>query len=83
MDRVYAEKFYGLLSLCLKQFTIKLKFLILIKQKKEINTLLGDIIRHIQPDRIFESFYSQLQSIASKILIYITDYSVLFSLVSL
>lgn len=49
--------------------------------KKEINTLVGDIIRHVQPDRIFEKFYPQLQSIVSKILVYVTDFSVLFSMV--
>lgn len=48
--------------------------------KKEMNTLLGDIIRHIQPDRIFENFYPQLQSIVSKILVYIKDFSALFSM---
>jgi hypothetical protein len=51
--------------------------------KKEINTLLGDIIKHIQPDRLFENFYPQLQSIVSKILVYITDFSLLFSLVKI
>ena len=51
--------------------------------KKEINTLLGDIIRHVQPDRIFERFYPQLQSIVSKILVYMTDFSILFSMVKL
>ncbi len=49
--------------------------------KKEINTLLGDIVRHVQPDRIFERFYPQLQSIVSKILVYVTDFSILFSMV--
>ena len=48
--------------------------------KKEINTLVGDIIRHVQPDRIFEKFYAQLQSIVSKILVYVTDFGALFSM---
>jgi hypothetical protein len=48
--------------------------------KKEVNTLLGDIIKHVQPDRAFENFYPQLQSIVSKILVYITDFNVLFSM---
>ncbi len=52
----------------------------IILQKKEVNTLLGDIIKHLQPDRAFENFYSQLQSIVSKILANITDFSVLFSM---
>jgi len=50
--------------------------------KKEINALLGDIIKHVQPDRIFERFYPQLQSIVSKILVYISDFSILFSMVN-
>ena len=57
-------------------------FINLSREKKEINTLLGDIIKHVQPDRKFENFYPQLQSIGSKILIYITDYNVLFSMVT-
>ena len=52
-----------------------------IDQKKEINTLIGDIIQHVQPDRKFENFYPQLHSIVAKILIYITDFNVLFSMV--
>ncbi|RNA42489.1 hypothetical protein BpHYR1_036590 [Brachionus plicatilis] len=48
--------------------------------KKEINTLIGDIIKHVQPDRQFENFYPQLQSIVSKILTYVTDYNILFSM---
>ena len=48
--------------------------------KKEINTLLGDIVKHVQTDRIFEHFYPQLQSIISKVLIYITDFNMLFSM---
>lgn len=50
--------------------------------KKEINALLGDIIRHIQPNRTFENFYPQLQSIISKILVYVSDFIVLFSMVT-
>ena len=38
------------------------------------------MIKHVQPDRAFEAFYPQLQSIVSKILVYITDFNVLFSM---
>ena len=29
-------------------------------QKREMNTILGDIIKHMTPDRAFESHYSQV-----------------------
>ena len=52
-------------------------------QKKEINKILADIIKHMTPDRAFEEFYSQLQSVVSKILAHLHDFSMLFSIVSL
>lgn len=77
----------------LKNFTVckplyklkmkKIKIFLFFSKKKEINTLLGDIIKHIQPDRSFEKFYSQLQSIVSKILTYLTDFNILFSMVNI
>jgi hypothetical protein len=48
--------------------------------KKEVNVLIGDMISHLLPNRGFEAFYSQLQSIVSKILVYINDFSILFSM---
>ncbi|CAG5133662.1 unnamed protein product [Candidula unifasciata] len=48
--------------------------------KKEINTILGDIIKHVTPDRAYEDFYPQLQSVVSKIMSHQHDFSLLFSL---
>ncbi|XP_059139678.1 VPS35 endosomal protein-sorting factor-like [Physella acuta] len=48
--------------------------------KREINTFLGDIIKHMTPDRAYEDFYPQLQSIVCKILAHQHDFSLLFSL---
>lgn len=51
-------------------------------QKKEVNKILADIIKHMTPDRAFEDYYSQLQSVVTKILAHIHDFSLLFSIVS-
>ncbi|XP_070579924.1 VPS35 endosomal protein-sorting factor-like [Ptychodera flava] len=48
--------------------------------KREINTLLGDMIKHMTPDRAFEDYYPQLQSVISKVLAHVTDFSELFSM---
>ena len=48
--------------------------------KREINTILGDIIKHLMPDRVFESHYGEMQSIMSKILAHVHDFSMLFSM---
>ncbi|XP_063444782.1 VPS35 endosomal protein-sorting factor-like [Mytilus trossulus] len=48
--------------------------------KREINTILADIIKHMTPDRVFEDFYPQLQSVVTKIMCHITNFSMLFSL---
>lgn len=48
--------------------------------RKEINAFLGDIIKHMQPDRAFEKFLPQLQSILTKILSHVRDFNVLFSI---
>ncbi|XP_048575354.1 VPS35 endosomal protein-sorting factor-like isoform X2 [Nematostella vectensis] len=48
--------------------------------KREINTLIGDVIKHMLPDRAFEQFYPQLLSIVSKILDNVHDFSVLVSM---
>ncbi|XP_052263042.1 VPS35 endosomal protein-sorting factor-like isoform X1 [Dreissena polymorpha] len=48
--------------------------------KREVNTVLTDVIKHMTPDRAFEEFYPQLQSIVAKILVHIHDFSTLFAL---
>nr|XP_015215436.1 PREDICTED: UPF0505 protein C16orf62 homolog [Lepisosteus oculatus] len=48
--------------------------------KREVNTVLSDIIKHMTPDRAFEDAYPQLQSVIRKILTYFQDFSVLFSM---
>ncbi|KAL6094475.1 vps35l [Pungitius sinensis] len=48
--------------------------------KREINTVLADIIKHMTPDRAFEDAYPQLQSVIGKVLAYCHDFSVLFSM---
>ncbi|PIK41137.1 putative UPF0505 protein C16orf62 [Apostichopus japonicus] len=48
--------------------------------KKEVNTILNDIIKHMTPDRAFESHYLELQSVVSKILSQMHDFSILFSM---
>ncbi|XP_061667033.1 VPS35 endosomal protein-sorting factor-like isoform X2 [Syngnathoides biaculeatus] len=48
--------------------------------KREVNTVLGDIIKHMTPDRAFEDAYAQLQSVIRKILAHFHDFTVLFSM---
>ncbi|XP_026101262.1 UPF0505 protein C16orf62 homolog isoform X1 [Carassius auratus] len=48
--------------------------------KREVNTVLADIIKHMTPDRAFEDAYPQLQSVIKKILPHFQDFSVLFSM---
>uniref|UniRef100_A0A672FKW2 VPS35 endosomal protein-sorting factor-like n=1 Tax=Salarias fasciatus TaxID=181472 RepID=A0A672FKW2_SALFA len=48
--------------------------------KREVNTVLADMIKHMTPDRAFEDAYPQLQSVIQKILTYFHDFSVLFSM---
>lgn len=52
-------------------------------QKREVNTVLSDIIKHMTPDRAFEDAYPQLQSVIRKILTYFHDFSIIFSMVRL
>ncbi|XP_015732972.1 VPS35 endosomal protein sorting factor-like isoform X3 [Coturnix japonica] len=47
--------------------------------KREVNTVLADVIKHMTPDRAFEDAYPQLQSIIQKVITYINDFSLLFS----
>lgn len=48
--------------------------------KRELNTLLGDIIKHMMPDRAYEDHYPALQGIISKILFYKKDLAEMFAL---
>lgn len=48
--------------------------------KREVNTVLADIIKHMTPDRAFEDAYTQLQSVIRRILTYFHDFSLLFSM---
>nr|XP_058960991.1 VPS35 endosomal protein-sorting factor-like [Pocillopora verrucosa] len=48
--------------------------------KREVNTLIGDVIKHMTPERAFEQHYPQLQSIISKVLDHMHDFSVLVSM---
>ncbi|XP_059682181.1 VPS35 endosomal protein-sorting factor-like isoform X4 [Gavia stellata] len=47
--------------------------------EREVNTVLADVIKHMTPDRAFEDAYPQLQSIIHKVITYIYDFSLLFS----
>ncbi|XP_039111823.1 VPS35 endosomal protein-sorting factor-like isoform X4 [Hyaena hyaena] len=48
-------------------------------EKREVNTVLADVIKHMTPDRAFEDSYPQLQSIIKKVIAHFHDFSVLFS----
>ena len=48
-----------------------------------MNTLLDDVIKHMAPDRAFESHYSDLVSIINRIMAHMTDFYQVFSMVSL
>ncbi|CAF5110522.1 unnamed protein product, partial [Rotaria magnacalcarata] len=47
---------------------------------RELNTLLGDIIKHLTPDRIFEEYYGKLHGIMIKLLANVQDFASLFSM---
>nr|CAB3226529.1 UPF0505 protein C16orf62-like [Phallusia mammillata] len=48
--------------------------------KKEVSTILGDIIKHMLPDRAFEQHYSQLTSVVSNVLQNMKNFSDIFSM---
>lgn len=48
--------------------------------KREVNTFLGDIIRHMLPDRAFENHYPQLTRVIDRILAHMHDFSIVFSM---
>ncbi|UJR27431.1 hypothetical protein I4U23_008720 [Adineta vaga] len=47
---------------------------------RELNTMLGDIIKHLTPDRAFEEYYGKLHAIVVKILANVEDFAALFSI---
>uniref|UniRef100_A0A8C5QFY2 VPS35 endosomal protein-sorting factor-like n=1 Tax=Leptobrachium leishanense TaxID=445787 RepID=A0A8C5QFY2_9ANUR len=47
--------------------------------KREVNTILSDVIKHMTPDRAFENAYPQLQCVITKVISHFHDFSVLFS----
>ncbi|XP_045704809.1 VPS35 endosomal protein-sorting factor-like isoform X2 [Phyllostomus hastatus] len=47
--------------------------------KREVNTVLADVIKHMTPDRAFEDSYPQLRSIIKKVITHFHDFSVLFT----
>jgi len=48
--------------------------------KKEVNAMLGDCIRHVLPDRAFENYLPQLQSMVFKIMSHMTDFGEVLSM---
>ncbi|KAL8591014.1 hypothetical protein ACOMHN_021779 [Nucella lapillus] len=48
--------------------------------KREVNKILADIIKHMTPDRAFEDHYPRLQSVMTKVLTHMSDFSQLFAL---
>lgn len=51
-------------------------------QSREVNTFLGDVIRHMSPGRTFEQYYPQLQNIVDKVLNHTQDFESLFTMVT-
>ncbi len=43
--------------------------------------MLGDVIKHLTPDRAFEEYYGKLHGIMNKLLTNIEDFASLFSMV--
>lgn len=43
--------------------------------------MLGDVVKHLMPDRAFEEFYPKLHAIMSKLLANIEDFASIFSMV--
>jgi len=48
---------------------------------KELNTMLGDVIKHLSPDRAFEDYYPKLHAIMTKLINNVEDFASLFSMV--
>ncbi|PSN36151.1 UPF0505 protein [Blattella germanica] len=47
---------------------------------REVNTFLGDIIRHMTPERAYENHYPQLQAVVDKVLTHTRDFESLFTM---
>lgn len=47
---------------------------------REVNTFLGDIIRHMTPERAYEHHYPQLQAVVNKVLTHTRDFESLFTM---
>ncbi|KAI4469048.1 esophageal cancer associated protein [Holotrichia oblita] len=47
---------------------------------KEVDIILADLIKHVQPDRVHENFYPQLKQIVQKVISHMTDFEVLLSM---
>lgn len=60
-----SETWSELLSLCV--ITSLLQTLTLSLQKREVNTVLADIIKHMTPDRAFEDAYPQVSCLVYKL----------------
>jgi hypothetical protein len=43
--------------------------------------MLGDVVKHLTPDRAFEEYYGKLHGIMNKLLTNIEDFASLFSMV--
>ena len=43
--------------------------------------MIGDIIKHLTPDRAFEEYYGRLHAIMIKLLANVEDFAALFSMV--
>lgn len=49
-------------------------------KKRDVNAILGDILRHLTPDRAFQKFYPELLNILKGILSNVTDFIEIFSM---
>ncbi|GJQ78307.1 hypothetical protein Trydic_g22145 [Trypoxylus dichotomus] len=47
---------------------------------KEVDIIIGDLIKHVQPDRAYENLYPQLQQIVQKVISHMSDFEVLLSM---
>ncbi|XP_063225001.1 VPS35 endosomal protein-sorting factor-like isoform X2 [Bacillus rossius redtenbacheri] len=48
--------------------------------RREVNTFLGDVIRHMSVDRAYESHYAQLHTIVNKVVTHMQDFEMLFTM---
>uniref|UniRef100_H2ZDV4 VPS35 endosomal protein-sorting factor-like n=1 Tax=Ciona savignyi TaxID=51511 RepID=H2ZDV4_CIOSA len=48
--------------------------------QKETNTVLGDIIKHMSPDRVYENFYTELQSVVVRVITHMTSFKSIFAM---